>query len=227
MTSSSPHRYRLGVLLGDGIGLEIVPSSRRRSRRRAGGRRSRPSRVGRAPDRPRRDRRVRRPHPRVDPGRAGRPRRLAARPARQRGLPGALPEPAQPQRDHPQALRPVRQHPPGEGVRGRQGRGARYRPRDRPGEHRGLLRRPQHLRRHRRVHADAGRRDRHGHHHPPGLRADRPLGLRAGSAAQQEADDRAQGQRAQADHRAVPRRLPRGRRRTTRTCRSTTSTSTP
>ena len=27
MTSSSPHRYRLGVLLGDGIGLEIVPSS--------------------------------------------------------------------------------------------------------------------------------------------------------------------------------------------------------
>ena len=58
-----------------------------------------------------------------------------------------------PERDDPQALRSLRQHPPGQGLRGRQRGRARHRPRDRPGEHRGLLRRPQHLRRHRRVHA--------------------------------------------------------------------------
>ena len=105
--------YRLGVLLGDGIGPEIVPASVRvvdaalaaagaepvawhelplgaaaieaHGTRSAGG----------------------------DPGGAGRAGRLAARPARQRGLSRAVPVAAEPERRHPQALRPVREHPPG------------------------------------------------------------------------------------------------------------------
>ena len=44
---------------------------------------------------------------------------------------------------------------------------------DRAREHPGLLRRPQHLRRHRRVHALPGRGRRARHHHPAGRRADR------------------------------------------------------
>ena len=45
-----------------------------------------------------------------------------------------------------------------------------------------------------------------------GDREDRPVRLRAGPAAPQEGHHRAQGQRAEDDHRPVPRRVPRGRR---------------
>ena len=85
-----------------------------------------------------------------------------------------------------------------------------HRPGDRPGEHRGLLRRPQHLRRHGGVHADGGRRDLPGRLHPAGGRADRPDRVRAGPAPAEQGDDRAQGERAAAELRAVQAGLPRG-----------------
>jgi hypothetical protein len=53
-------------------------------------------------------------------------------------LPRTAPVRTQPEWPAPQALRPVRQHPPGEVVRGRQSGRARYRPGHRAGEHPGL-----------------------------------------------------------------------------------------
>ena len=153
-------------------------------------------------------------------------RRLAARSARQRVVPGGASRAAEPERLPPQALRPVREHPAGEGLRGDARAGARARPGRRPGEHRGLLRRSQYLSRHRRVHADRGRGDRDGHLHPAGDRADRPAGVRAGDAAPQAPDHRAQGERAARPRPASSWTSAARSPPSTPTSRSTTSTST-
>ena len=60
----------------------------------------------------------------------------------------------------------------------------------------------------------------------PADRADRPHRVRAGPAPAEEAHDRAQGERAAAEFRAVQARVPRGGRGLSRCRRSTTSTST-
>ena len=60
----------------------------------------------------------------------------------------------------------------------------------------------------------------------PRVRADRQGRIRTGPAPQGQADDRAQGQCAEDDHRPVPGRVSRDRGATTPTCRWTTTTST-
>ena len=79
------------------------------------------------------------------------------------------------QRHAAQALRDVRQRPPGAGAARRPHplRGRRRRHDHRPREHRGPVRRH-------RAHADAGRRAVPEDHHPQGQREDHPLRLRAG-----------------------------------------------
>ena len=74
---------------------------------------------------------------------------------------------------------------PHEGLRADARAGARPRPGRRPGEHRGLLRRPQYVSRHRRVHADRRRGDRDGHLHPPAIEriARQAFELRRGAAS--------------------------------------------
>ena len=105
---------------------------------------------------------------------------------------------------------------------------ARRRPGDRAGEHRGLLRRPQHLRGDGRVHADGGRGGHAWASSPGPASSGSPVAaFELARRRRKHADDRAQGQRAAAEHGPVPGRLPRGRPSAIPTSRSTTSTSTP
>ncbi len=90
MTTQPTHTYRLGVLLGDGIGPEIVPSSVAMVDAAVAAAGVAPDRLARAPAGRLGHRRARRAHPRVHPQGARRPRRLAARPPRQRRLPRAV-----------------------------------------------------------------------------------------------------------------------------------------
>jgi 3-isopropylmalate dehydrogenase len=110
MTTNRP--YRLGVMPGDGIGPEIVPASVRVVDAALAAAGAEPvdwqelplgaTAIG--------------THGSAIPDSRWRrwpARRLAARPARQRRLPRAVPVAAQPERHAAQALRPVREHPPG------------------------------------------------------------------------------------------------------------------
>ena len=192
-----------------------------------GGRRRRPARLGTAAGRRRRDREHGSALPPVTLETLDELDGWLLGPHDSAAYPEPHPAPAQPERVPPQALRPVRQHPPGEGVRGRQGRGARHRPGHRPGEHRGLLRRPQHVSP---APASSCRRrtwrSRMGIFTRPAIERIARAAFELARRRRKQADHRAQGQRAQADHRPVPRRLPRGRRGLPGRRRSTTSTST-
>ena len=101
-------------------------------------------------------------------------------------------------------LRPARSmQGPRDALRGR-------RPRHRPREHRGPLRRH-------RAHGRPRRRREHQDHHPRGVRADRPLRLRLrGRQRPAQGHGRPQGQHHEALGRAVPRELPDRRGRATR-----------
>ena len=111
------------------------------------------------------------------------------------------------------AARPLRQHPPLPLARGAGAlRPDAARPRHRAREHRRLLRRPDDVHGHGRVHADAGRRHRHAQGDGQGLAAHRQGRLRArADPAAAQADLRAQGQRAEDVGRAVSQGVP-GRR---------------
>ena len=111
------------------------------------------------------------------------------------------------QRDAPPGARAVREpaagaldEGPRDPLRGR-------RPRDRPREHRGPVRRH-------RAHGRPRCRREHQDHHPRGVRADRPLRLRVRRRQRPaQGHGRAQGQHHEAVRRPVPRELPDGRRR--------------
>src|SRR5262249_37495954 len=104
---------------------------------------------------------------------------------------------SQPGRRVAQAARPVCQYPPGAKPR-RLSTALRIagRPRHRAREHRGLLRRPLHVPRLRRVHAHGGPGALRAQGHARGLDADRGDGFRARRAPPQEGDGGAQSQRA-------------------------------
>ena len=149
-----------------------------------------------------------------DPAQQGRAQRPDHDPGR-RGVP-------QRQRDPPPGARAVRE--PAAGALDAGGRLALRgrRPRHRPREHRGPLRRH-------RAHGRARRGREHQDHHARRLGADRPLRLRLRRRQRPaQGHGRAQGQHHEAVRRPVPRELPDGRRRlrrarsSSRTASSTT-----
>ena len=159
MTETSPSQaLRIVVLPGDGIGPEITAATRRGA---AGGRRA--CRLGFAFETVTIGFAALRRTARRFPTRRSRQRRRAdgviLGPVSHNDYPPAEQGRHQSVRRAAQAARPVRQHPPGALARRlpaalRQAGRSRHRAR----EHRRLLRRPQHVRGHRRIHADAGPR---------------------------------------------------------------------
>ena len=127
-----------------------------------------------------------------------------------------------------QAARSLRQYPPGAFARRfsaalRQAGRSRHRAR----EYRGLLCRPFHASRPRRVHADARLGDRHAQDHAARLDPHRGIGVQARAAAAQKGDRRAQGQCAARLRRALSRMRARGRRALPRRCSTRSASSTP
>ena len=117
-----------------------------------------------------------------------------------RGLPERQRHPAPGARAVRQPAAGALDQGPRDALRGR-------RPRHRPREHRGPLRRH-------RAHGRPRRRREHQDHHPRGVRADRPVRLRVRRRQRPpQGHGRPQGQHHEAVRRAVPRELPDGRRR--------------
>ena len=105
--------------------------------------------------------------------------------------------------------------------------GSAGRSRHRAREHRRLLRRPQHVSRLRRIHADAGSGDRHAQDHARGLDPHRRGRLQARAAAAQKSHRRAQGQCAARLGRALSRMRARGGGSAIPTCITRNASSTP
>ena len=153
--------------------------------------------------------------PRVDPAQPGRRSRARSRPRSATGSAASTSRSARRSACTPTCARPARCKGVEIALRGR-------RPRHRPREHRGPLRRH-------RAHGRPRRGREHQDHHPRGVRADRPVRLRLrGRQRPAQGHGRAQGQHHEAVRRPVPRELPDGRRRlrragsSSRTASSTT-----
>ena len=165
--------YRLGVLKGDGIGPEIVEATLRRPGGGAAAGRAPPLRVGPAPHGVGGDPGDRERLAGIRRRGAQEMRRLGPGPARLGVVSAGPAGDAQPERRAAPPLRPVREHPPGARVSRPARRLSPDGPGDRAGEHRGILRRSQHVLGDRRVHADPGC--------GVGRRQDHPAGHRSGS----------------------------------------------
>ena len=189
--------HRVTLIPGDGIGPELAEATCRVLDATGIGFEWEPVEAGELADR---EVRHAAPgaRPRVGPAQQGRAQGPDHHPGR-----GRLPER---QRLAPPGPRPVRQPAPGaldEGprhpLRGR-------RPRHRPREHRGPLRRD-------RAHGRPRCRREHQDHHPGGLGADRPLRLRVrGRQRPAQGHGRPQGEHHEAVGRPLPRELSDGRR---------------